>query len=143
MIAVPQIHVFRLEDFSVVKDLQLTTENYFQIIFKKNSDSTNLFFGKSAKSIAIKVSETGCVCLFSRSFFTKIITDKLDELFSHYEGRSVYTLDKKQELLLDSIFTKMLSELNSHYTYKDDLLRNYISEITHIAIKSSVAKISV
>ena len=88
-------------------------------------------------------SETGCVCIFSRSFFTKIITDKLDALFSDYDGKAIYSLDKKQELLLDSIFTKMLSEMSSHYIYKDDLLRNYISEITHIAIKSSVTNISV
>lgn len=143
MTPLPQIQIFKLLGVPSEKK-KFLYENNYRIIFLKNTVAeSNLIFVNPLSSLEAGLYREGCACVFSTSFFTKNINDKLDVLFSENESKTVYHLDKKQELLLESIFKKMLSEINSLYAYRDDLLRNYISEITHIVVKSLVTKISV
>lgn len=80
---------------------------------------------------------TGYYCIFTESFFTEKIRGSLNELpmFST-GGKPAYLLDEKQEAFVVTIFEKMLEEINSDYVFKYDLLRNYVTELTHYALKS-------
>jgi AraC-like DNA-binding protein len=46
-----------------------------------------------------------------------------------------YILNKSQDKHVSQIFTKMLEEIDSEYVYKYDLLRNYVTEMIHYALK--------
>ncbi|TDQ10930.1 helix-turn-helix domain-containing protein [Pedobacter metabolipauper] len=80
---------------------------------------------------------TGYFCIFSKSFFTERIIGGLKELPMYaLGGKPAYHLDDKQDQHISSIFVRMLEEIDSDYAFKYDLLRNYITEITHFALKS-------
>jgi AraC family transcriptional activator of pobA len=80
---------------------------------------------------------TGYFCIFTESFFTEKIRGSLNDLpmFSP-GGKPAYYLDEKQEAFVIGIFEKMLEEINTDYVFKYDLLRNYVTELTHYALKS-------
>ena len=50
-------------------------------------------------------------------------------------GQPVYILSDEQLAALRPLFEKMLTELNSDYAYKYDLLRTYVMELVHSALK--------
>lgn len=80
---------------------------------------------------------TGFFCIFSRSFFTDKIGLGLNELPMYAPGgKPAYILDDKQEEQVTSLFLRMFEEIASDYAFKYDLLRNYVTELTHIALKS-------
>lgn len=54
-------------------------------------------------------------------------------------GKTAYMLDKKQDKHVTAIFEKMLEEINSDYRFKFDLVRNYIMEMVHYALKMEPA----
>lgn len=136
------ILVFKLEEFSFEQNPNLKSKDLYQITFIKKNENTNsdLLFINPGSSDTPGKGLKGFICLFSRSFFTKVITDKLDTLQMDEGKLAYYSLSEKQDLQLSMIFINMQNEINSQYTYKDDLLRNYISEITHIAVKSLCRK---
>lgn len=80
---------------------------------------------------------TGYFCIFTESFFTEKIRGSLNDLpmFSP-GGKPAYFLDEVQEQVVAGIFEKMLEEISSDYVFKYDLLRNYVTELTHYALKS-------
>lgn len=86
---------------------------------------------------ALSESTTGHFCIFTESFFTEKIRGSLNELpmFS-IGGKPAYFLNDTQEQFVAGIFEKMLEEINSDYVFKYDLLRNYVTELTHYALKS-------
>lgn len=86
---------------------------------------------------ALSDSTTGYFCIFTESFFTEKIRGSLNELpmFS-IGGKPAYFLNDTQEQFVAGIFEKMLEEINSDYVFKYDLLRNYVTELTHYALKS-------
>ncbi|HKO79878.1 MAG TPA: hypothetical protein VJU78_05755 [Chitinophagaceae bacterium] len=47
-----------------------------------------------------------------------------------------YELNKEQYRQINLIFQEMIREFNSSYLYKDDLVRNYIIQIFHLAMKT-------
>lgn len=49
--------------------------------------------------------------------------------------KPVQSLSEKQERQVVVLFEKILMENNSNYHFKYDLLRNYVSELIHIAMK--------
>lgn len=80
---------------------------------------------------------SGFFCLFSEEFFTVgNRTESLQQspLFK-LGGTPVFSLNAKQEQFITIIFKKMLAEQDTDYTYKDDLIRNYINLIIHEALK--------
>ena len=80
---------------------------------------------------------SGYFCIFTESFFTEKIRGSLNELpmFSP-GGKPAFVLNDQQEGAVSGIFEKMLEEINGDYAFKYDLLRNYVTELTHYALKS-------
>lgn len=80
---------------------------------------------------------SGFFCIFSRSFFTEKILGGLNELpMYQIGGKPAYELNPMQDDQVSAIFMRMLDEIRSEYTFKYDLLRNYVTELTHLALKS-------
>lgn len=48
----------------------------------------------------------------------------------------LYSLDESQDAYVSSLFLKIIDEINSDYAFKYDLIRNYVSEIMHYALKT-------
>ncbi|MEJ2882060.1 AraC family transcriptional regulator [Pedobacter sp. GR22-6] len=100
---------------------------------------TLIFFNPQVPYTWESLSEdkTGFFCIFSKSFFTEKIRGGLEELPMYaIGGKPAYLLDEEQDAHVSGIFTKMLAEIGSDYAFKYDLLRNYVMEITHFALKS-------
>ncbi len=83
---------------------------------------------------------TGYFCIFTEPFFTEKIRGSLDELpmFS-IGGKPSYMLNEEKEKEIAAVFEKMLEEINSDYTFKYDLLRSYLNEVIHLALKTEPA----
>lgn len=102
------------------------------------SGSTLIFFNPLVPYTFEHLSEdyTGYFCIFREAFFDMGIRRNLTELpmFSP-GGKPAYALNKTQDKAISAIYEKMLEEINSDYTFKFDLLRNYLTEIIHQALK--------
>jgi AraC family transcriptional activator of pobA len=79
---------------------------------------------------------SGFFCIFKESFFTEILRNNINELPMFAIGsKPVYILNAEQDAYISSIFEKALVEINSDYRFKYDLLRNYVMEMLHYAMK--------
>lgn len=78
----------------------------------------------------------GFFCIFKESFFTESHRNGVGNLpvFSP-ENKSVYSLNEKQVTEVVTLFEKMREENRSDYQFKYDLIRNYVSELIHFAMK--------
>ncbi len=99
-----------------------------------------LFFGNPHIPYSwetISTSYIGYTVLFSEDFFKA--SDRSESLQNSplfkLGGTPVLKIDETQRLFLNSMFQKMIEEQKSDYTYKDDLIRNYINLIIHEALK--------
>jgi AraC-like DNA-binding protein len=80
---------------------------------------------------------TGFFCIFSETFFSDRARNNLNELPMYAPGgKPAYLLTPEQDAHVSALYQKMLEEINSDYIYKYDLLRNYVMELTHFAIKT-------
>ncbi|MDX2247181.1 MAG: helix-turn-helix transcriptional regulator [Bacteroidia bacterium] len=81
--------------------------------------------------------QSGFFCVFTKEFLSKSKTGILIDDLPIYQPNSdfVYQLSDEQYLELELIFKKMDRELSSNYTYKYDLLRNYVLELIHVGQK--------
>jgi len=80
--------------------------------------------------------QSGYFCLFTPSFIHVEGNTLIRESPLMQPGMDpVYFVNKKQEGHLTGIFKKMLSESDSSYVHKYDLLRNYVNLIIHEALK--------
>jgi AraC family transcriptional activator of pobA len=97
-----------------------------------------LFFNPNVpyKMEPVADSPTGRFCIFKDAFFTEHIRGSLKDLPMFAPGgKPAYMLDSKQDQYINAVFEKMLEEINSGYRFKYDLIRNYIMEIVHYALK--------
>lgn len=79
---------------------------------------------------------TGYFCIFKEAFFSEHMRGNLSELPMYAPGgKPAFTLNKKQDKVISQIFEKMLEEMESDYSFKYDLIRNYIMEVVHNALK--------
>lgn len=79
---------------------------------------------------------SGYFCIFTEGFFSGRIRDGLGDLPMFTPGgKPAYLLNEAQEAHMEGIFKKMLEEIDSDYQYKYDLLRNYVTETVHYAMK--------
>ena len=79
---------------------------------------------------------SGYFCIFTESFFTEKIKGSLNDLpMFAIGGKPSYQLTKNEDTEVAAIFAKMSDELHSDYAYKYDLLRNYVLELVHFALK--------
>lgn len=100
---------------------------------------TTLFFGNplipySWENIS---HATGYTLLFSENFFKgHERSESLQEspLFK-IGGNPIFSVDGEKRQFIEQLFERMLSEQNTQYQFRDDLIRNYISLIIHEALK--------
>jgi len=101
--------------------------------------TTLMFFNPTVPYTFQSLSDdyTGYFCIFTESFFTEKIRGGLSDLpmFSP-GGKPAYFMNEAQEQVVVTIFEKMMEEISSDYVFKYDLLRNYVTELTHYALKS-------
>jgi AraC-like DNA-binding protein len=104
------------------------------------AEGTVLFFGNPHIPYSWEtVSSTyvGYTCLFSEDFLK---APERSESLQHSPlfrigGTPILTITESQREFLNGLFQKMIEEQNSAYTFKDDLIRNYINLIIHEALK--------
>lgn len=103
-------------------------------------DGTILFFGNPHIPYSwetISTSYVGYTCLFSEDFLK--VSERSEVLlqspFFKLGGTPILQINETQREFLNSLFVKMIEEQESDYTYKDDLIRNYIQLIIHEALK--------
>ena len=103
-------------------------------------EGTILFFGNPHIPYSwetISTTYVGYTVLFSEDFFKA--SDRSESLQNSplfkIGGTPVLKIDEQQREFLNTIFQKMIEEQKSDYTYKDDLIRNYINLIIHEALK--------
>lgn len=80
--------------------------------------------------------QTGFFCIFREAFFTGSLRNNINELPMFAPGgRPAYVLDKSLDKEVSKLFAKMIEEIKSDYRYKYDLMRNYVTEVIHTALK--------
>ncbi len=101
---------------------------------------TVLFFGNPHIPYSwetISRSYVGYTCLFSEDFLK--VGDRSESLqqspLFKIGGTPILNITEKQREFLNTIFQKMIDEQKTEYSYKDDLIRNYINLIIHEALK--------
>lgn len=120
----------------------LTTGNsiihYADRSFEHND--TVLFFGNPHVPYSwetISTTYVGYTCLFSEDFLK--LSDRSEILQNsplfRLSGTPIFTISPQQREFLNTIFQKMIEEQQTTYSYKDDLMRNYIHLIIHEALK--------
>ena len=87
---------------------------------------------------AISERQCGFFCLFTQDFISR--SDSLQEspLFKIGSDPVIF-VDETQKAFYRDIFNRMLTELESEYVHKYDLLRNYVNLILHEAMKTQRA----
>ncbi|MBT2623709.1 AraC family transcriptional regulator [Chryseobacterium sp. ISL-6] len=99
---------------------------------------TLLFFNPSVpyRFERLETNADGFFCVFKESFFTESQRKGVHDLPVFIPGgKPVYRLSEQQQQEVVSLFEKMLAENKSSYKLKYDLLRNYVGEIIHLAMK--------
>ncbi|MDR2914103.1 MAG: helix-turn-helix domain-containing protein [Tannerella sp.] len=112
--------------------------NYADRSFEQ--EGTILFFGNPHIPYSwetISTTYIGYTCLFSEDFLKQ--SDRSESLlqspFFKIDGTPVLEISEEQRLFLNTLFLKMIEEQENDYTFKDELIRNYISLIIHEALK--------
>lgn len=85
----------------------------------------------------LSTNDSGYHCLFTEDFIShQLKAESLSRspLF-HAEGNHVLVADEKTIKFLSGIYEQMITEMNSSYAHKYELLRSYIQIIMHEALK--------
>jgi len=102
------------------------------------SGTTLIFFNPSVPYTFEPLTDnpSGYFCIFKDAFFTERLKGGIRDLPMFMPGhKPTYVLNKTQDRYVSRIFDKMLEEMGSDYMYKYDLIRNYIMEMIHYALK--------
>lgn len=149
-------NVFRMEDCigpnPANGHVNYSRRSYYKITMMRGSSTchyadksidisgTTLMFFNSMVPYAwenLTDDRTGFFCIFTEEFFTDKIRGGLSELPMYQLGNSpFYPLNAEQEAYITEVFNKMMAEIASDYMYKYDLLRNYVTDIIHYALKT-------
>lgn len=79
---------------------------------------------------------TGYFCIFREGFFLESMRGNIIDLpMFVIGGKPSYILSESQDEQVSQIFEKMLGEISSDYPFKYDLLRSYVTELIHCALK--------
>ncbi|TPG38129.1 helix-turn-helix domain-containing protein [Flavobacterium pectinovorum] len=152
-------NVFVLDDFMgcSAKPIPYSRRDYFKIslIIGKNKvhyadkiveiEKQVLFFANPQVPYnweQLEEQQTGFFCVFTEAFFHQFGNLKEYPVFKP-NGSPVFAIDDDQVEKIKSIFEQMITEINSDYTYKYDVLRNLVFELIHSAMKLQPANISV
>ncbi|OLY94190.1 AraC-type DNA-binding protein [Cnuella takakiae] len=100
--------------------------------------STLLFFNPQVPYTFEPLTEnpSGYFCIFKEAFFSEHMRGSLRSLPMYAPGgKPAYMLDAVGDAAVSAIFQKMLTEMGGDYTFKFDLIRNYLMEMHHSALK--------
>lgn len=152
-------NVFVLDDFMgcSAKPIPYSRRDYFKIslIIGKNRvhyadkiveiEKQVLFFANPQVPYnweQVEEQQTGFFCVFTEAFFHQFGNLKEYPVFKP-NGSPVFAIDDDQVEKIKGIFEQMMTEINSDYTYKYDVLRNLVFDLIHSAMKMQPANISV
>jgi len=102
------------------------------------SGSTMMFFNPDVpyKFEVLSERAAGYFCIFKETFFTERYKGNIRDLpMFNLGGKPGYVLNKTQDKFVTQVFKKMKSEIQSDYAFKLDLVRNYVAELIHYALK--------
>ena len=104
------------------------------------TDGPVLFFGNPYIPYSWEIvssTYTGYACLFTEDFLK--FGDRTESLqqspLFKLGGTPILELNNEQREFISTIFQKMIAEQETVYTFKDELIRNYIGLIIHEALK--------
>lgn len=107
-----------------------------------------LFFGNPRipySCDAISEAFHGYTCVFTEEFLK--LSDRSESLqqspLFRFGGTPIFNLTNHQQDIFVSLFEKMIEEQDTDYSFKDELIRNYINLIIHEALKIRPAENSV
>jgi AraC family transcriptional regulator, transcriptional activator of pobA len=90
----------------------------------------------------ISRSYVGYTCLFSEDFYKP--SDRSESLqqspLFKIGGTPIFEISEEKREFLNGIFRNMIAEQSTNYTFKDELIRNYINLIIHEALKLQPAE---
>jgi AraC family transcriptional activator of pobA len=149
-------NVFRLGDFTgpCARPMPYNRKDFYKIslIVGQNNihyadktvsiEKNALFFGSPYIPYnwePIDEQQSGFFCIFTESFMSQFPAFRDYPVFKP-GGEPVLILSDEQVGNLSSIYRKMFDEIESDYIYKYDLLRNYVFELVHFALKLQPAK---
>lgn len=108
------------------------------------AEGTVLFFGNPHIPYSwetLSRTYVGYTVLFSEDFLK--LSERSESLqqspFFKFGGTPILNITDEHREFLNSLFRKMIEEQGIDYTYKDDLIRNYIHLIIHEALKMQPA----
>ncbi|GAA0188973.1 response regulator transcription factor [Fulvivirga kasyanovii] len=103
-------------------------------------EGTVLFFGNPHIPYSwetISRTYVGYTCLFSEDFLK--LSERSESILQSplfkLGGTPILTINEEQREFLNGIFRRMIEEQQTDYSFKDDLIRNYIHLIIHEALK--------
>jgi AraC family transcriptional activator of pobA len=146
-------NVFKLEECNKpgAPPIQYTRREYYKIALMRGKHAyhyadkslvvdgtTLLFFNPTVPYTFERLCEdaTGYFCIFKDAFFNERLRGGIKDLPMFLPGgKPSYVLNRTQDEYVSQVFEKMLDEIGSDYVYKYDLLRNYITEMIHYALK--------
>src|SRR3954451_7116989 len=132
-------HTYSRKDFYKIN---LTTGKFIFHYADKSleTDDTFLFFGNPNipySCEAVSSSFSGYTCVFAEEFLK--FGDRSESLLQSplfkLGGTPILKLDEEQKDFIIRVFKRMLAEQENDYTFKDELIRNYINLIIHEAVK--------
>lgn len=104
------------------------------------ANDTILFFGNPHIPYSwetLSNTYVGYTCLFSEDFLKQ--TERSESILQSplfkLGGTPILNISTEQRTFLNSIFNKMIEEQQTDYSFKDDIIRNYIQLILHEAMK--------
>lgn len=103
-------------------------------------EGTVLFFGNPHIPYSWETLSTtyvGYTCLFSEDFLKQHERSESLQQSPLFKigGTPILKISESQREFLNTIFQRMMEEQQTDYTYRDDLMRNYINLIIHEALK--------
>lgn len=102
------------------------------------SGSNLLFFSPRVPYTLQRVGEgqTGHFCIFTEAFFRDQSLGRPGDLPMFKPGsQPFYNLQPEEERQITAIYEKIGAEMRSDYIYKYDLIRTYVAELIHFALK--------
>ncbi|MGY0036966.1 helix-turn-helix domain-containing protein [Pedobacter sp. NJ-S-72] len=80
--------------------------------------------------------QSGYFCLFTENFMRQRTEPLKNSLLARIQDNPVFYIKEEQQENVARIFEKMMAEMESDYTYKYDLIRNYVNLLIHEAMKT-------
>jgi len=146
-----QFNMFSYDDCAAGATMSYRRRDFYKVSFLKGhyllhygdksldvNGTTLAFFSPDVPYTveALEERNAGGYFVFRESYFNEHYRRNIRDFPLFASGsKPVYVLNKSQEKAVGRIFSKMQAEVFSGYEFKYDLIRNYIAELIHFALK--------